>query len=97
MNGRSRLYKHAGEMDLIILQGDQQALADLINRKMVPGLRYTILPYTCGLDHTFFMSADKRDGVASCQLHNESDTTLADNLYQGVVRLKHACSIGISR
>jgi hypothetical protein len=87
------LYKHACELDLISLQGDQQALADLINRKIVPGLRYSILPYTVwAWSHTFFNVGPTKDMVlhhANCTTNPE--TTLADKLYQmDVVRLKHA-------
>ena len=87
------LYKHACEMDLISLQGDQQALADLINRRIVPGLRYSILPYTVwAWSHTFFNVGPTKDMVlhhANCTTNPE--TTLADKLYQmDVIRLKHA-------
>lgn len=87
------LYKHACELDLISLQGDQQALADLINRKIVAGLRYSILPYTVwAWSHTFFNVGPTKDMVlhhANCTTNPE--TTLADKLYQmDVVRLQHA-------
>lgn len=87
------LYKHACELDLISLQGDQQALADLINRKIVPELRYSILPYTVwAWSHTFFNVGPTRQMVlhhANCTTNPE--TTLADKLYQmDVVRLQHA-------
>lgn len=87
------LYKHACELDLISLQGDQQALADLINRKTVTGLRYSILPYTVwAWSHTFFNVGPTRQMVlhhANCTTNPE--TTLADKLYQmDIVRLQHA-------
>jgi hypothetical protein len=87
------LYEQACELDLISLQGDQQALADLINRKTVPGLRYSILPYTVwAWSHTFFNVGPTKDMVlhhANCTTNPE--TTLADKLYQmDVVRLQHA-------
>ena len=87
------LYKYACELDLISLQGDQQALADVINRKTVPGLRYSILPYTVwAWSHTFFNVGPTKDMVlhhANCTTNPE--TTLADKLYQmDVVRLQHA-------
>jgi hypothetical protein len=95
------LYKHACELDLISLQGDQQALADLINRKVVPGLRYSILPYTVwAWSHTFFNVGPTKQMVlhhANCTTN--PDTTLADKLYQmDVIRLKHAwLQYGVNR
>lgn len=87
------LYEQACELDLISLQGDQQALADLINRKIVPGLRYSILPCTVwAWSHTFFNVGPTKDMVlhhANCTTNPA--TTLADKLYQmDVVRLQYA-------
>lgn len=87
------LYEHACELDLISLQGDQQALADLINRKIVPGLRYSILPYTVwAWSHTFFNVGPTKEMVlhhANCTTNPE--TTLADKLRQmDVIRLTYA-------
>lgn len=87
------LYKQVCELDLVSLKGDQSALVDLINRKTVPGLRYSILPYTVwAWSHTFFNVGPTRQMVlhhANCTTNPE--TTLADKLYQmDVVRLQHA-------
>jgi hypothetical protein len=87
------LYKQVCESDLASSKGDQSALVELINRKAVPGLRHSILPYTVwAWSHTFFNVGPTRQMVlhhANCTTNPE--TTLADKLYQmDVVRLQHA-------
>ena len=88
------LYTQVCQADLRSLSvGEQTALIDAINRKIVPGLRYSILPYTVwAWSHTFFNVGPTKDMVlhhANCTTNPES--TVADKLYQmDVVRLQHA-------
>jgi nucleotide-diphospho-sugar transferase len=88
------LYGQVCQLDLPRLHlGDQSALIDLINRKVIPGLRYSILPYTVwAWSHTLFNVGPTRDMVlhhANCTTNPE--TTIVDKLRQmDVIRLQHA-------
>jgi hypothetical protein len=88
------LYSQVCQLDLPSLNlGDQSALIDMINHKIVPGLRHSILPYTVwAWSHTLFNVGPTRDMVlhhANCTTNPE--TTVADKLRQmDVVRLTYA-------
>ena len=88
------LYSQVCQLDLPSLNlGDQSALIDIINRKIIPGLRHSILPYTVwAWSHTLFNVGPTRDMVlhhANCTTNPEA--TVADKLRQmDVVRMTYA-------